>query len=146
VKDIVRVGVLSTGNELIANALGGYTTNGKIPDANRPLLLAQLSTYHNCEAVDLGIVSDDWGRDNISTKLEDALFGEGSVDVIITTGGISMGEKDIMEQVFVEGMGGKIHFGRSVRAVACLFISTTALTCIFQNEYEARKANNVHHN
>lgn len=114
VKELVRVGLLSTGNELLANGTAIEVSDGKIPDVNRPLLLAQLSAYRNCEALDLGIVSDDESIDTISTKLNDALWSHGSdcADVIITTGGISMGEKDIMEHVFVNGMGGKVHFGR----------------------------------
>lgn len=118
VKELVRVGVLSTGNELVADVPGGMasTVSGQIPDANRPLLLAQLSTYGNCEPIDLGIVPDDIGLDVISNKLKNALWDQGvnCVDVIITTGGISMGEKDVMEHVFVEGMNGKVHFGRLV--------------------------------
>ena len=110
VKEMVRVGILSTGNELTTV---GSVEVGKIPDVNRPLLLAQMSKYENCECVDLGIVTDDDGLDDISTRLNNALWdGEDTVDVLITTGGISMGEKDIMEQVFVEGMGGNVHFGR----------------------------------
>ena len=114
VKQRARVGVLSTGNEVLPNDDETNTIEGKIPDVNRPLLLAQLSTYENCEAIDLGIVSDDQGLDIISNKLKSAIWGEDNkcVDIIITTGGISMGEKDIMEKVFVEGMSGKIHFGR----------------------------------
>jgi molybdopterin biosynthesis enzyme len=114
VKELIRVGVLSTGNELIVDRQEKSAVDGKIPDVNRPLLLAQLSTYQNCEAVDLGIVTDDEGLDAISTKLKGMFWeqGNGCVDVVITTGGISMGEKDIMEQVFIERMGGKIHFGR----------------------------------
>ena len=113
VKQLVRVGVLSTGNELmLPDGSNANTPSGKIPDVNRPLLLAQLSTYQNCKAVDLGIVSDDEGLDIISDILKSALWGADGVVVIITTGGISMGEKDRMEQVFVEGLGGNIHFGR----------------------------------
>jgi molybdopterin biosynthesis enzyme len=121
VKEFIRVGVLSTGNELTADGSCEISRIGKIPDVNRPLLLAQLSTYQNCEAVDLGIVTDDEGLDIISKRLNKALWDQDdtmegptreSVDLLITTGGISMGEKDIMEQVFVQGMGGKVHFGR----------------------------------
>jgi molybdopterin biosynthesis enzyme len=114
VKELIRVGVLSTGNELIVDRQEKSAVDGKIPDVNRPLLLAQLSTYQNCEAVDLGIVTDDEGLDAISTKLKGMLWEQGNdcVDVVITTGGISMGEKDVMEQVFIDRMGGKIHFGR----------------------------------
>ena len=33
------------------------------------------------------------------------------VDVLITSGGVSMGEKDFIKDT-IEEMGGKIHFGR----------------------------------
>lgn len=123
VKELVRIGVLSTGNELQQKANGGEVQNGsgKIPDVNRPLLLSQLSSYGSCELVDLGIVSDDEGLDTIAERLNGLFWGDeseqsntcnGSIDVLITTGGISMGEKDIMEQVFIQGMGGHVHFGR----------------------------------
>ncbi|KAL7531957.1 hypothetical protein ACHAXR_004335 [Thalassiosira sp. AJA248-18] len=118
-KRLPRVGVLSTGNELLASASelspGTQQPHGKIPDVNRPLLLSQLTTYDNCVPIDLGIASDDDGCENIAHMLEKILWNaedDEGIDVLITTGGISMGEKDIMEQVFVGGMGGKVHFGR----------------------------------
>ena len=109
VKCLPRVGVLSTGNELSISA--DQCQGGKIPDANRPLLLSQLSTYGNCKPHDLGMVSDDDSIEVLSDKLKTALWSDG-IDILISTGGISMGEKDNMEQVFVEGLGGKVHFGR----------------------------------
>ena len=111
VKYLPKVGILSTGNELLTSNNKDQCQGGKIPDANRPLLLSQLATYGNCKPHDLGIVSDDVSIEMISDKLQNVLWNDG-IDVIISTGGISMGEKDNMEQVFVEGMGGKIHFGR----------------------------------
>ena len=118
IKRIPRVGILSTGNELVSVSDDKHQVrqqHGKIPDVNRPMLLSQLSTYGNCSPVDLGIVTDDAGYDNIVQRLTKILWPEETeegLDVLITTGGISMGEKDIMEQVFVKGMGGKVHFGR----------------------------------
>eukprot|EP00804_Cyclotella_cryptica_P031061 CCRYP_015985-RA/>CCRYP_015985-RA protein AED:0.05 eAED:0.05 QI:0/0.5/0.33/1/1/1/3/530/738 len=121
VNELIRIGILSTGNELTTGGSRGNAGVGKIPDVNRPLLLAQLSAYRNCETVDLGIVTDDEGRDVISKRLNDALWGQDgtydestrkSVDLLITTGGISMGEKDTIDDVFVQGMGGNVHFGR----------------------------------
>ena len=131
VKRLPRVGVLSTGNELVSTSTAddmqqqkkqsqSQQQYGKIPDVNRPLLLSQLSTYGNCVPIDLGIVTDDEGYENIAQRLNKLLWTNNekeaedteSIDVLITTGGISMGEKDIMERVFVTGMGGKVHFGR----------------------------------
>jgi len=118
VKTLPRIGVLSTGNELVdAYESSKLKSNqlGKIPDANRPLLLSQLGAYGNCAPTDLGIVTDDDGIDAISSRLNQILWGNDEtegIDVLVATGGISMGEKDIMERVFVRGMGGKVHFGR----------------------------------
>lgn len=134
VNRLPRVGVLSTGNELVFTPYNNSRSDrithpqaqsrGKIPDANRPLLLSQLSIYGNCIPMDLGIATDDDGYENISRRLINVLWPEnvdddddddyenGGIDVLITTGGVSMGEKDIMELVFAEGMGGKVHFGR----------------------------------
>jgi len=119
IKRLPRVGILSTGNELVSISDDKQQVqqqqHGKIPDVNRPMLLSQLSTYGNCLPIDLGIVTDDAGSDNIAQRLTKVLWSEETeegIDVLITTGGISMGEKDIMEQVFVNGMGGKVHFGR----------------------------------
>lgn len=118
VKRLPRVGVLSTGNEVLASSKLSsdkqQQPRGKIPDANRPLLLSQLYTYGNCIPVDLGIVADDDGYENIARRLNKMLWSaeDEGIDVLITTGGVSMGEKDIMEKVFVEGMGGEVHFGR----------------------------------
>lgn len=116
-KRLPRVGVVSTGNELFTtyDASSGATrqSQGMIPDVNRPLLLSQLSTYGSCIPIDLGIVTDDDGFETIANRLNNVLWDEKEgIDVLISTGGISMGEKDIMERVFVEGMGGNVHFGR----------------------------------
>jgi molybdopterin molybdotransferase len=110
VKKRVRVGVLSTGNELI---LGSSTSTevhqpGKIPDVNRPILLSLLSTFGNCEAVDLGMERDD----NVQAMAKTIDAALTTCDIILTTGGISMGETDIVEQVLVDHCGGTLHFGR----------------------------------
>jgi molybdenum cofactor synthesis domain-containing protein len=110
-----RIGVLSTGNELYDTSSSSVSSiHGQIPDINRPLLLSQLATYGNCIPIDLGIVTDN-DDESIATRLNNILWkddDDDSIDVLISTGGISMGEKDIMEQVFVNGMGGTVHFGR----------------------------------
>ncbi|VEU37926.1 unnamed protein product [Pseudo-nitzschia multistriata] len=111
----IKVGVLSTGNELIGND-GGRTpapqnAAGKIPDANRPVLLGLLSTHGFqtlCEPIDLGMVRDD-DFDAMAETLGAALD---RCDVVVTTGGVSEGETDIVERVLVEHCGATLHFGR----------------------------------
>jgi molybdopterin molybdotransferase len=111
VKRRIQVGVLSTGNEL--NSDPDPTTEkiamGMIPDVNRPVLLSLLSTYGNCcDPIDLGMVRDDSVEDMTKT-IRNAIQ---QCDIIITTGGVSMGETDIVQHVLVRKCGGSLHFGR----------------------------------
>ena len=103
------VGVLSTGNELILGPNDNSSQPGKIPDVNRPILLNLLSSFgRHCQPLDLGTERDD-DVESMTTTILRALD---VCDVIITTGGISMGETDIVEHVLVERCGGTLHFGR----------------------------------
>jgi len=107
VRDLPKVGVLSTGNEILPSH-HHPSASGKIPDVNRPILLSTLSSWGNCTPVDLGIETDD-DINELTNNLRSAMD---RCDVIVTTGGISMGEKDVMEDVFVEQFGATVHFGR----------------------------------
>ena len=93
-----RVGVLSTGDELVAS--GGPLPPGKVRDSNRPGLLAQLQK-DGFEAVDLGSVGDD--QHALTTKLN--LAAE-SCDAVLTSGGVSMGDRDLVK-VVLEHLGGQ---------------------------------------
>lgn len=84
-----RVGVLSTGDELVEGE--GALAPGQIRDANRPMLLA-LVDEAGCEPRDLGIARDD--EDLIVRTLEDAFA---TCDAVITSGGVSMGEYDYVK-------------------------------------------------
>ncbi len=83
-----RVGVLSTGDELVES---GPLTPGQIRDSNRPMLLA-LVREAGADAVDLGIARDD--EDRIVALLEDALA---RCDAVITSGGVSVGDYDYVK-------------------------------------------------
>jgi molybdenum cofactor synthesis domain-containing protein len=82
-----RVGVLSTGDELVES---GALTPGKIRDSNRPMLLALLARA-GVEPVNLGIARDD--EPAMVATLEDALA---QCDAVITSGGVSVGDYDYM--------------------------------------------------
>ena len=83
-----RVGVLSTGDELVER---GPLRPGQIRDSNRPMLLA-LAAGAGADAADLGLAPDD---ENIITRtLEDALA---SCDAVLTTGGVSVGDFDYVK-------------------------------------------------
>ncbi|MGI8792232.1 MAG: molybdopterin molybdotransferase MoeA [Acidimicrobiales bacterium] len=87
----LRVGVLSTGDELVDgdSPLGP----GQIRDANRRSLLALVQS-NQCVAVDLGIVSDDEAA--IEAAIDRAVS---TCDALITSGGVSMGEFDYVRAV-----------------------------------------------
>ena len=84
----LRVGVISTGDELVRN--GSPLGPGQIRESNQDLLLAALAKA-NCIPVDLGVVPDDEAA--ITAALED---GCRRCDAIITSGGVSMGDYDLV--------------------------------------------------
>jgi molybdenum cofactor synthesis domain-containing protein len=108
---LVRVGVLSTGNELVDDPAWSSSSSaaGRIPDVNRPVLMSLYGSWNNCEIIDLGIVQDsDDGA--IRHALTSAIANR-KCQVIVTTGGISMGEMDRMEPV-LQSLHAHLHFGR----------------------------------
>jgi gephyrin len=108
------VGVMSTGDELVPHDEPVSLHGGQIRDSNRPSLISCLRAW-GFETVDLGIA-----RDTPAGELENALRGalrgtsasQPAVDVIITTGGVSMGELDLLKPTIERTLGGTIHFGR----------------------------------
>lgn len=82
----LKVGVLSTGDEIVAP--GSTPDPARTYDANRPMLLALLQDWR-MEGVDLGHVGDD--RDAVKARLDAAAR---DVDVILTSGGASAGDED----------------------------------------------------
>jgi molybdopterin molybdotransferase len=88
-----RVGVISTGDELVDD--GSPLKPGQIRESNRKMLL-QLVEQSGAEAIDLGIL-----RDN-EEELESVLLkvtSRGVVDALITSGGVSMGDYDVVKAV-----------------------------------------------
>ena len=88
-----RVGVLSTGDELVER---GPLAPGQIRDANRPMLLALVDAA-GATPVDFGIVSDDGNA--VRTRFADACA---SCDVVVASGGVSVGDYDHVKVVLAE--------------------------------------------
>lgn len=98
------VAILSTGNELMEDHTDSanftsrnYENEGMIPDVNGPILFSLLNSFGTCSPVHLGIVDDDQ-EDQMQKILEKAIM---DYDIIITTGGVSMGEMDVIEKVML---------------------------------------------
>ncbi|KAL8651980.1 MAG: hypothetical protein Q9210_002953 [Variospora velana] len=100
------VGVLSTGNELVPYDRPGSLRLGAVRDTNRPTIMAAVRGW-GYEAVDLGISKDS--QTSLEASLRSAMR---SASVIITTGGVSMGELDLLKPTIERSLGGTIHFGR----------------------------------
>lgn len=92
-----RVAFMSTGDEL-APVDGGALEPGMIRDSNRPMLKAMLEDA-GVELIDVGVIPDDEG------VLRSALDEASKADVIITTGGVSMGDYDVTKLVLSRDSG-----------------------------------------
>ncbi len=97
-----RIGILSTGDELVAGT--GPLAPGKIRDANRHTLLA-LVRREGWEAVDLGVVCDD--EATLGRILDDAAD---RCDLIVTSGGVSVGDHDVVKTVLEQRSGGTMRW------------------------------------
>ena len=86
-----KVAVFSTGDEL--RSLGGELQDGQIFDANRYMLIALLNSAQ-IEAVDAGMISDDIAALTVMFR-EAAAYA----DMVITSGGVSVGEADCVRDV-----------------------------------------------
>jgi len=100
-----RVALLSTGNELVTP--DKPLQPGQIVDSNRYALFA-LVKQSAAQPLMLGIVKDE--PEALKQAIADAIT---QADVVLSSGGVSVGDYDYVEQV-LESLGGKIH----VRAVA----------------------------
>ncbi|TEB32251.1 molybdenum cofactor biosynthesis protein [Coprinellus micaceus] len=105
------VAILSTGNELVdlhkpSSREQPKDQWGGIFDTNRPSLQAALEGL-GYDVVDLGIV-----QDTIEAHVGAIQKGLAEADLIITTGGTSMGPTDLLKPVIERNFGGTVHFGR----------------------------------
>ena len=97
-----RIGVLSTGDELVTGP--GPLPPGMIRDANRHSLLARCAR-EGFDPVDLGVVGDD--RSAIGCILD---RGGRPCDAIVTSGGVSVGDLDLVKVVLEKRSGGTMRW------------------------------------
>lgn len=97
-----KVALLSTGDELVEP--GQPLGPGQIRDSNRAMLMSAVAASGG-EVIDLGI-----GRDNLEDLNTRIQSGLSEADILITSGGVSMGELDLLKGLLEDS--GQIHFGR----------------------------------
>ncbi len=95
-----RVSLLSTGNELISPKQS--LKLGQIIDSNQPTLTA-LVQETGAIAQPMGIIPDD--RVVLKAAIANAIA---NADVVISSGGVSVGDYDYVEEILAE-LGGTIH-------------------------------------
>jgi len=87
----LRVAFFSTGDEL--RSIGTPLAEGQIYDSNRYTIHGMLARL-NCEMIDMGVIRDD------PALLEGAFrVAAASADVVITSGGVSVGEADFVKDL-----------------------------------------------
>lgn len=94
-----RVAILSTGDELVD--LGGALGPGKIPNSNTYALMAQVRATGG-EPINLGVAPDSL------PAIEERLRGGLSADVLISSGGVSVGEFDLVREALGR-LGAELH-------------------------------------
>ncbi len=100
-----NVAIVSTGDELVD--ISEVPRPGQIRDANRYSLTAAVRAAH-CAAFELGIARDD--PDDVKHALGNAAFG----DIIVTSGGVSVGDHDHVKPV-VDSMGSMDFWSIAIR-------------------------------
>ncbi|MBK0034413.1 molybdopterin molybdotransferase MoeA [Erwinia sp. S43] len=90
----LRVAIFSTGDEL--QSPGQPLAAGQIYDTNRFAVHLMLNKL-GCEVIDLGIIRDD--RDALRAAFHEA---DARADVVISSGGVSVGEADYTKQMLEE--------------------------------------------
>jgi molybdopterin molybdotransferase len=99
VKRRLRVAFFATGDELAS--IGTPLKEGEVYDSNRYTVRGMLARL-GVEAIDMGVVRDD------PAALERAFLIASKHDVIVTTGGVSVGEADFIKQMM--GKLGEVLF------------------------------------
>lgn len=101
-----RVGVLSSGSELAGPSRFRQVAQGRaVPDSNRGMIAAGVAEAGG-KAVDLGVVADD------ATAIGKKIERLDELDVLVVTGGASMGERDLVKSVLARH-GFELRFWRA---------------------------------
>lgn len=123
VYDDLRVGILNTGTEL--QDISETLEDGKIYDSNRYTLYSKLLKF-GIQADTICNCSDDIQA--LETKVKDMLE---NVDFLITTGGVSVGDKDLIPDVF-RNIGAKELFWKiNIKPGGACYVATLGEKILF---------------
>jgi molybdopterin molybdotransferase len=97
-----KISIIGSGDELVPP--GQVTSSAKIPSSNNIMIAASLNDLP-CDVHDHGIAADDLGA--LESKFNECA----DADVIVTSGGASVGDHDLVRAALIK-MGAEIDFWR----------------------------------
>jgi molybdopterin molybdotransferase len=97
-----RVATLSTGSEILE--IGQTQENTSQIRSSNHHTIAAIANMAGAEVVQMGVVKDD--RDSITAAFENALA---SADIVVSTGGVSVGDYDFVKDV-IPALGAEVIF------------------------------------
>jgi molybdopterin molybdotransferase len=119
-----RVVVLSTGTELVEPGTRGLSP-GEIFDSNSYAIVAA-AREAGAEARRLYAASDE--AEALRSAIEEALE---TADVVVTSGGVSVGEKDLVKSTMLDLGVEQVFWGVKFKPGKPLFYGTRGETCLF---------------
>ena len=99
----VKVAICSTGSEILD--IGEAQTNEAQIRSSNHITLEAIASKYGCETIQLGVVKDD--RVSIAKAFQNALQ---TCDILVTTGGVSVGDYDFVKDVVKDELGADVIF------------------------------------
>ncbi|MEA1915785.1 MAG: molybdopterin molybdotransferase MoeA [Campylobacterota bacterium] len=97
------VAIASTGSEILD--IGQEQTNEAQIRSSNHLTLEAIATKYGAQVHQMGVVKDD--KDSITNLLQNALK---NADIVVTTGGVSVGDYDYVKDIIKETLGANVLF------------------------------------
>lgn len=91
----LKFGVLATGDELVD--IDSKISGDKVRGTNLYSIISAVKEF-NMDAVNFGFVNDD--KEKIKSKLVEAF--ESDINILLTSGGVSVGKYDYLKEIFAE--------------------------------------------
>lgn len=127
-----KIAIISTGSEI--QQLGQPLQKGKIYDSNSTFIFAMLQQMGTDITTVITLADETSLIVNALKKVE------GTVDLIITTGGVSVGQKDLMETAVLQAGGHVCFHGLDMKpGMPTMFalLNSTMILCLSGNPFSA---------
>lgn len=133
-----KIGILSTGSEVVDIRADIQPPKHKIPDSNGPYLTTALQRTFSAAVVEyLGVTDDD--VDTLHKCLESAVYNH-NCDVLITSGGVSRGRYDLVRHVLETRLKADVVFhGVRVRPGGPILVAVLTIPVCDSPTHETKR-------